>query len=302
MKRLVFAFVALVAVAAAVSCSKSGAPKATIGGDVVATANGHEISRAVLEAYTKNRSQHSFKELGATEQARMLDDLIEMVLIADAPRTEDAAAKAALEAQIELTRLNLNAQQKVNEVLKNPPSDAELKAEYEAQAKLMVGVNEYLTRHIVVETEEQALALIKQLKAGANFAKTRGCEHDRPQCEGRRGRLDRRQREGKSLRRCRAQSQERRVHAGAGAVAIRLARDPPRRYAPCDAARFRGGARPDPELTAAQADGRVHRGPEEAGEDRKEDLIPRPVPVSDFGVIWRAESSRVRREGNPRRS
>jgi peptidyl-prolyl cis-trans isomerase C len=171
MKRLVFAFVALVAVAAAVSCSKSKAPETTIGGDIVATANGHEISRAVLEAYTKNRSQHSFKELGATEQARMLDDLIEMVLIADAPRAEDAAAKAALEAQIELTRLNLNAQQKVNEVLKNPPSDAQLKAEYEAQAKLMVGVNEYLTRHIVVETEEQALAIIKQLKAGANFEK-----------------------------------------------------------------------------------------------------------------------------------
>jgi peptidyl-prolyl cis-trans isomerase C len=93
------------------------------------------------------------------------------VLIADAPRTEDATAKAALDAQIELTRLNLNAQQKVNEILKNPPSDAELKTEYEAQAKLMVGVNEYLTRHIVVESQAQAEAIIKQVKAGGNFAK-----------------------------------------------------------------------------------------------------------------------------------
>lgn len=171
MKRLVFAFLALITVAVAVSCSKSAAPTAGIGGDVIATVNGHEISRAVLEAYTKNRSQHGFKELGATEQARMLDDLIEMVLIADAPRTEEAAAKAALDAQVELTRLNLNAQQKVNEILKNPPGDAQLKAEYDAQGKLMVGVSEYLTRHIVVETEAQAAAIIKQLKAGGNFTK-----------------------------------------------------------------------------------------------------------------------------------
>ncbi len=171
MKRLIFALIALITVALAVSCTKSGAPRTTIGGEVVATANGHEISRAVLEAYVKNRMQHSYKELGATEQARALDDLIEIVLIADAPRTEDAAAKAALDAQIELTRLNLNAQQRVNEILKTPPTDAQLQTEYEAQVKMMAGVNEYLTRHIVVETEAQAAAIIKLLKAGANFAK-----------------------------------------------------------------------------------------------------------------------------------
>jgi peptidyl-prolyl cis-trans isomerase C len=161
--------IALAAAAVLGACAKTEAPKSA-GADVVAVVNGHEITRPVLDAYVHARAGRSFKELGATEQARVLDDMMDMVMVANAPRTTGAAAKSELDAQVELYRLQLNAQQKVNEVLKNEPSEAELKAEYDAQVKLMAGEQEYLARHILVDSREKAEALIKQLKAGADFA------------------------------------------------------------------------------------------------------------------------------------
>ncbi|TAK88638.1 MAG: peptidylprolyl isomerase [Aquabacterium sp.] len=51
---------------------------------------------------------------------------------------------------------------------KNKPSDAEVRAEYD-KYKATKGDKEYRARHILVEKEEDAKALIAQLKAGAKF-------------------------------------------------------------------------------------------------------------------------------------
>jgi peptidyl-prolyl cis-trans isomerase C len=54
-------------------------------------------------------------------------------------------------------------------VRKHPVSDAEVEREYE-RAKAQSGDKEYRARHILVEDEAQAKALIADLKKGANFA------------------------------------------------------------------------------------------------------------------------------------
>jgi peptidyl-prolyl cis-trans isomerase C len=169
MKHRIATLAVLAGLALASACGKQETPKATA--DVVAVVNGHEISRPLFDVYVKNRTSHSAKDLGATDKAKLLDDLVEMVLVADAPRTVDAAAKATLDAQLEFTRLALNAQQKVDDVLKTEPGEQELKAEYDAQVKLMASAREYLTRHIVVANKEKAEGIIKELKAGGDFAK-----------------------------------------------------------------------------------------------------------------------------------
>ena len=51
---------------------------------------------------------------------------------------------------------------------KNKPSDAEVRAEYD-KFKAAKGDKEYRARHILVEKEEDAKALIAQIKAGASF-------------------------------------------------------------------------------------------------------------------------------------
>jgi peptidyl-prolyl cis-trans isomerase C len=53
-------------------------------------------------------------------------------------------------------------------VRKHPITDAEVQKEYE-KAKSQHGDKEYKARHILVETEEQAKALIAELKKGGKF-------------------------------------------------------------------------------------------------------------------------------------
>ncbi len=57
-----------------------------------------------------------------------------------------------------------------NEVKQHPISDADLEKQYD-QFKASMGTNEYKVRHILVDNEAEAKAIIDQLNKGADFAK-----------------------------------------------------------------------------------------------------------------------------------
>ncbi|MFC5462879.1 peptidylprolyl isomerase [Massilia niabensis] len=54
-------------------------------------------------------------------------------------------------------------------IAKNPVTEAEIKAEYDRFAKLQAGEKEYHLRHILLENEADAKAVIAKLKGGAKF-------------------------------------------------------------------------------------------------------------------------------------
>ena len=54
-------------------------------------------------------------------------------------------------------------------ITKNPVTDAEIKAEYDRYAKTQAAEKEYHLRHILVDKEEDAKAIIAKLKGGAKF-------------------------------------------------------------------------------------------------------------------------------------
>ncbi|MDB5747674.1 MAG: peptidylprolyl isomerase [Massilia sp.] len=54
-------------------------------------------------------------------------------------------------------------------IAKNPVTDAEIKAEYDRFAKTQAGEKEYHLRHILLENEADAKAVIAKLKGGAKF-------------------------------------------------------------------------------------------------------------------------------------
>ena len=79
------------------------------------------------------------------------------------------AANADFRQQMELTRQGLLVQTLFSEFAKkNPVSDADIQAEYE-KFKAQSSGTEYRARHILVDKEDEAAALIAQLKGGANF-------------------------------------------------------------------------------------------------------------------------------------
>jgi len=57
-----------------------------------------------------------------------------------------------------------------NELKAHPVSDADLEKQYE-QFKASMGTNEYKVRHILVDKEEDAKAIIAELNKGGDFAK-----------------------------------------------------------------------------------------------------------------------------------
>lgn len=71
--------------------------------------------------------------------------------------------------QVEIARQSIAIRALVQDYLKkNPVSDAEIQAEYD-KFKAQAGDKEYHARHILVEKEDEAKAIITKLKGGAKF-------------------------------------------------------------------------------------------------------------------------------------
>lgn len=71
--------------------------------------------------------------------------------------------------QVDIARQSIAIRALVQDYLKkNPVSDADIKAEYD-KFKTQAGDKEYHARHILVDKEDEAKAIIAKLKAGAKF-------------------------------------------------------------------------------------------------------------------------------------
>jgi peptidyl-prolyl cis-trans isomerase C len=71
--------------------------------------------------------------------------------------------------QVEIARQSIAIRALVQDYLKkNPIKDSDIQAEYD-KFKAQAGDKEYLARHILVEKEEDAKAIIAKLKSGAKF-------------------------------------------------------------------------------------------------------------------------------------
>jgi peptidyl-prolyl cis-trans isomerase C len=95
-----------------------------------------------------------------------------------------------LQAEIDLVRQTVLVQHYVRDwVRKNPVLEADVQKEYD-RAKAQTGENEYKARHILVETEEQAKALIEDLRKGAKFEELARKNSQDPGSRDRGGDLD----------------------------------------------------------------------------------------------------------------
>jgi peptidyl-prolyl cis-trans isomerase C len=79
------------------------------------------------------------------------------------------AASPDFKSQMEMARENILVQALLADFeQKHPVTDAEVQAEYD-KFKAQASGTEYRARHILVETEDEAKSLIKQIKAGGSF-------------------------------------------------------------------------------------------------------------------------------------
>jgi peptidyl-prolyl cis-trans isomerase C len=150
--------------------AKPAAEAAQAASATVATVNGKKISGEVFDVFVKAVTGGAEQPPTDEQKTQMLDQLINMTLAAQAGEKDGMLKDPSVAARIDLLRTQILAEAATEKYVKaNPVSEAELKAEYDAQVAQMP--KEYKARHILVEKKEQAESVIRELQAGGDFEK-----------------------------------------------------------------------------------------------------------------------------------
>ncbi|MBS0445027.1 MAG: peptidylprolyl isomerase [Proteobacteria bacterium] len=139
----------------------------------IATVNGKPVPKARVDFLMKQvaaqaESQH--QQLPPDIDQRAKEKVVLDEIFAQEAEKRGIAANADFKQQLEYTRQALMIQTLFKDYTeKNPVTDAEIRAEYDKYKATQSGT-EYHARHILVEKEDEAVALIKEIKGGADFA------------------------------------------------------------------------------------------------------------------------------------
>lgn len=136
----------------------------------VATVNGQKIPTETFDVFLQAVTGKPAAEATPEQKAQVLDQLIDMTIVAQAGEKEGLQDQPATKARISLLTTQIIAQATTEKYLKtHPVSETEVKADYDSQVANVP--MEYKAQHILVDTKEQAESIIKELEAGADFAK-----------------------------------------------------------------------------------------------------------------------------------
>jgi peptidyl-prolyl cis-trans isomerase C len=150
-----------------------------ISGDMVlVTVNGQPITRALFDVLVKARSgqvnpydeeeqaETSTVALDKVDKKTVFDDLVSMEVLAQHARERGIHLRPEILAEAELQYKTLLQQELVRELIGQTKIDqADIMARYAARKP----ERSYKLSHILVKSEEQAKALIRQLNKGARF-------------------------------------------------------------------------------------------------------------------------------------
>jgi peptidyl-prolyl cis-trans isomerase C len=134
----------------------------------IAVVNGKAIPSSRADLMVKQAASQG--QADSPELRKLVKDelITREVLVQEADKL-GLGNSADVKTQLEIARQSLVIRALVGDfVKKHPISDAEVKAEYD-KFKATAGDKEYRARHILVEKEDEAKAIIAKLKGGAKF-------------------------------------------------------------------------------------------------------------------------------------
>ena len=134
----------------------------------IAIVNGKAVPKARVDNLLQQAARAGQK-VGPEMEAQAKDQVVLREIFTQEAEKKGIAATADYRAQMELARQSILIRELFEDFKKkNPVTDAEAKAEYDKFKAQLTGT-EYRARHILVEKEDEAKALIVQLKGGASF-------------------------------------------------------------------------------------------------------------------------------------
>ena len=135
----------------------------------VATIDGQPIYTSLFERYAITRLQKASEDLSDNERSALIEELIQFYLMANAAEDAGISQEQDVVVNFELQRLQTLSRLVASRHLEaNPPSETELQIAYEQNVERLSGV-QYKARHILLDSEDEATAVIEELGAGTDF-------------------------------------------------------------------------------------------------------------------------------------
>ncbi len=134
----------------------------------IATVNGKPVPKSRVDLLVQ-QAERSGQKVGPDIQQQARDQVVLREIFVQEAEKRGVAASVDYRNQMDLARQSILIRELFEDYRKkNPVTDAEAKAEYD-KFKAQATGTEYRARHILVDKEEEAVALIKKIKAGEKF-------------------------------------------------------------------------------------------------------------------------------------
>lgn len=134
----------------------------------VATVNGKPIPQGRFDTILNSQLAQGQPDTPALREA-IKERLVRIEVLAQEAEKKGLAKKPEVAAQIAMTRQDVIIGAYLQDYVKtHPVTDDMLKAEYD-KLRSALGEKEYKARHILVDNEDEAKAIITKLKGGAKF-------------------------------------------------------------------------------------------------------------------------------------
>ena len=138
---------------------------------VVATVAGQTVTEGDLKLALEDLNQQFQRMPEEQQRAAALSAIIEIKLVAAKAEQDGLAEDPAFKRRIAFLRDRALHEEFVKTQIADVITDEEVRARYDKEVAATPPQNEVRARHILVKTEDEAKAIIKELNDGADFAK-----------------------------------------------------------------------------------------------------------------------------------
>ncbi len=139
-------------------------------GDVVARVNDKAITEKDLEYATADFAEELARVPEAQRRDAVLDALVDLTLVAQAAEKDGLDGNPEFARRMDLLRTRALRSEFVRERVAPQATDEAVRKRYDEEVAKIEQPEEVKASHILVETEDEAKAIIEQLKGGGDFA------------------------------------------------------------------------------------------------------------------------------------
>ena len=140
---------------------------------VVARVNGVEIKQSDLTLAEEDVGADMQAASPDAKREQLITYLVDIILVTQAAEKKHLADNPDFKRRLAFLRNKLLMGYGLQDEAKSALTDDAMRQVYDEAVKAMGGQEEVHARHILVETEEEARAILEQIKGGADFADAR---------------------------------------------------------------------------------------------------------------------------------